>query len=103
MPEIHIAIPGLPRLDRAETGPLGLKLGLDLRGGAHLVYQAQTGTTLAVTFADDAEVDVQAVEDALAGADYRATVNQIGDGPSFEIVTARTWIRKRANSSAWRW
>ena len=44
LPEIHIGIPGFPRLDRAETGPLGLKLGLDLQGGAHLVYQADTGT-----------------------------------------------------------
>ena len=85
LPEIHIAIPGLPRLDRAETGPLGLKLGLDLQGGAHLVYQAQTGTTLAVTFPDDVEVDVEAVQDALAGADYQATVNQVAGGPSFEI------------------
>ena len=85
LPEIHIAIPGLPRLDRAETGPLGLKLGLDLQGGAHLVYQAQTGTTLAVTFPDDVEADVEAVQEALAGADYQATVNQVGGGPSFEI------------------
>ena len=85
LPEIHVGIPGLPRLDRAETGPLGLKLGLDLRGGAHLVYQAQTGTTLSVTFPDDVEVDVAAVQEALAGVDYQATVNQIGDGPSFEI------------------
>lgn len=85
LPEIHIAIPGLPRLDRAETGPLGLKLGLDLQGGAHLVYQAQTGTTLAVTFPDDVEVDVEAVQEALAGADYQATVNQVGGGQSFEI------------------
>ncbi len=85
LPEIHIAIPGLPRLDRAETGPLGLKLGLDLQGGAHLVYQAQTGTTLAVTFPDDVEVDVEAVQEALAGADYQATVSQIAGGPSFEI------------------
>ncbi|MYC33371.1 MAG: protein translocase subunit SecD [Chloroflexi bacterium] len=85
LPEIHIAIPGLPRLDRAETGPLGLKLGLDLQGGAHLVYQAQTGTTLAVTFPDDVEVDAEAVQEALAGADYQATVNQVGGGASFEI------------------
>ena len=85
LPEIHIAIPGLPRLDRAETGPLGLKLGLDLQGGAHLVYQAQTGTTLAVTFPDDVEVDTEAVQEALAGADYQANVVQIAGGQSFEI------------------
>ena len=85
LPEIHIGIPGLPRLDRAETGPLGLKLGLDLQGGAHLVYQAQTGTTLAVTFADDAEADVGAVEDALASVDYEGRVSQADDGVSFEV------------------
>ena len=49
------------------------------------MYQAQTGTTLSVTFPDDVEVDVAAVQEALAGVDYQATVNQIGDGPSFEI------------------
>lgn len=85
LPEIHIAIPGLPRLDRAETGPLGLKLGLDLQGGAHLVYQAQTGTTLAVTFPDDVKVDTEAVQEALAGADYQANVVPIAGGQSFEI------------------
>lgn len=86
LPEIHIAIPGLPRLDRAEAGPLGLKLGLDLQGGAHLVYQAETGTTLSVTFADDADVDVDAVQNALAGANYEASVRQDGDAASFAIV-----------------
>ena len=86
LPEIHIAIPGLPRLDRAETGPLGLKLGLDLQGGAHLVYQAETGTSLAVTFPNDVEVDVGAIHEALAEADYRADVVAAGDGSSFEIT-----------------
>ena len=85
LPEIHVAIPGLPRLDRAETGPLGLKLGLDLQGGAHLVYQAETGTALAVTFPDDVDADVDAVEDALADADYAGVVSQADGGPSFEI------------------
>ena len=88
LPEIHIAIPGLPRLDRAATGPLGLKLGLDLQGGAHLVYQAETGTTLSVAFADDAEADADAVQDALDNAGYEAEITQMGDGPSFEIVGA---------------
>ena len=88
LPEIHISIPGLPRLDRAETGPLGLKLGLDLQGGAHLVYQAETGTTLAVTFPDDVEVDVEAVENALNDADYDAAVSDVGDGVSFVVEGA---------------
>ena len=44
--EIHVNFPGFGRIDRAATGPLGMKLGLDLRGGGHLVYQADTGTTI---------------------------------------------------------
>ena len=86
LPEIHIGIPGLPRLDRAESGPLGLKLGLDLQGGAHLVYQAQTGTTLDVVFPDDTNTDAAAVEEALADAGYDADVTQINGGQSFEIT-----------------
>ncbi|HZA24730.1 MAG TPA: hypothetical protein VFA32_19390, partial [Dehalococcoidia bacterium] len=35
--EINIHIPGFFELQRGGLGPLGLKLGLDLRGGAHLV------------------------------------------------------------------
>jgi preprotein translocase subunit SecD len=44
--DINIEIPGFPRIERDGTGPLGLKLGLDLRGGGHLVYQADTGPSL---------------------------------------------------------
>ena len=86
LPEIHIAIPGLPRIDRAETGPLGLKLGLDLQGGAHLVYQADTGTVLTVTFPDDAETDLAAVEDALAAVDYQGAVSQLDDTQTYRIA-----------------
>ena len=50
--EINIDLPGFPALERQGTGPLGLKLGLDLRGGGHLVYQADTGTRFDVTFVD---------------------------------------------------
>ncbi len=85
LPEIHIGIPGLGRLDRADTGPLGLKLGLDLQGGAHLVYQADTGTILGVEFPEDAEVDADMVSEALADANYDAAVSQIGDGPAYRI------------------
>ena len=46
--EIHLDIPGFPALNRAEAGPLGLKLGLDLRGGGMLMYQADSGTTIDV-------------------------------------------------------
>ena len=50
---INIDIPGFPRVERSGTGPLGLKLGLDLRGGGHLVFQADTGTRFDVTFSED--------------------------------------------------
>ena len=49
---VDIDVPGLTQLKRGGTGPLGLKLGLDLRGGGHLVYQADTGTRFDVTFQD---------------------------------------------------
>ncbi len=84
-PEIHIGIPGIPRIDRASTGPLGLKLGLDLQGGAHLVYQADTGTVMTVTFPGDAAADTPAVEEALATVDYQGDVSQSDDGLTFRI------------------
>ena len=88
LPEIRIGIPGVGRLERAETGPLGLKLGLDLQGGSHLVYQAQTGTTLDVSFAADAAADANrdAVQAALDEAGYDAQVAQDGDTPNFTIA-----------------
>ena len=47
----NIDLPG-DGLDRggSGTGPLGLKLGLDLDGGTHLVYQAETPAVADVTF-----------------------------------------------------
>ena len=50
--DINVNIPGVFDLERGGGGPLGLKLGLDLRGGGHLVYQADTGTRFVVTFLD---------------------------------------------------
>ena len=55
--DIDIDAPGFPRIERDGTGPLGRKLGLDLRGGGHLVYQADTGTRFDVTFADDVTIN----------------------------------------------
>ena len=86
LPEIHIGIPGFPRLDRAETGPLGLKLGLDLQGGAHLVYQADTGTELSIEFPEDSEATVELIGEALANVGYEATVAVAGDGSSFTLT-----------------
>ena len=88
LPEIHIGIPGFPRLDRAEAGPLGLKLGLDLQGGAHLVYQADTGTELSVEFPEDADATVALIEEALDNADYEATIADAGDGSFFALAGA---------------
>ena len=56
--DINIDIPGFPQIEREGSGPLGLKLGLDLRGGGHLVYQADTGTKFDVTFAEEASLDL---------------------------------------------
>lgn len=52
--DININVPGFPALVRGGDGPLGLKLGLDLSGGGHLVYQADTGTRIEVSFVDPA-------------------------------------------------
>ena len=52
--DININVPGFPALVRGGDGPLGLKLGLDLSGGGHLVYQADTGTRIEVGFVDPA-------------------------------------------------
>lgn len=38
--EVHLSALGM-RLDRAGTGPFGLRLGLDLQGGSHLVYRVR--------------------------------------------------------------
>ena len=54
---INIDLPGLPALTREGAGPLGLKLGLDLSGGGHLVYQADTGSRFDVTLLNPAPLD----------------------------------------------
>ena len=74
---VNLNIPGIGDLDRGGTGPLGLKLGLDLRGGGHLVYQADTGTRFDVTFLDPisaAEVIV-ALQDMRFGEEELALVD----------------------------
>ena len=69
--DINIDLPGFPEIERNGTGPLGLKLGLDLRGGGHLVYQADTGTRFEVTFADDVPISdlVTTLQDLRFGDD----------------------------------
>ena len=46
--DVNVDLPGFPAVERGGNGPMGLKLGLDLQGGGHLVYQADTGTRLDV-------------------------------------------------------
>ena len=69
--DININLPGFPKIERNGTGPFGLKLGLDLRGGGHLVYQADTGTRFEVTFADDVAINdlVTTLQDLRFGDD----------------------------------
>ena len=66
-PKININIPGVTQFERGDDGPLGLKLGLDLQGGGHLVYQADTGTHLDVIF--DEAVEAKDINLALADLD----------------------------------
>ena len=73
--DVNIDLPGFPALQRGGNGPLGLKLGLDLRGGTHLVYQADTGTEMSLTFTEDANQ-----------ADITGVLEELGI-PSFEVTT----------------
>ena len=81
--EINIDIPGFPEVQRGGTGPLGLKLGLDLRGGAHLVYQADVGTRIRATFPEAA--DVAAVEEMLDAAGVVGYETRLIDPATIEI------------------
>ena len=69
--DININVPGFPALVRGGDGPLGLKLGLDLSGGGHLVYQADTGTRIEVGFVDPARgVVIDRALEGLGVTDY---------------------------------
>ena len=82
---INIDIPGLPALDREGAGPLGLKLGLDLSGGGHLVYQADTGSRFDVTLLEPADLENIAAtlqelrfgDDQLALEDYQVFPREV--------------------------
>ncbi len=81
--EINLQLPGIT-LERGGTGPLGLKLGLDLRGGGHLVYQADSGTKIDVAFNE--AVTPSEIIDAADGVDISASVLSKG-GNAFQIRT----------------
>lgn len=61
-PEVRINLPGSNVFTRGSSGPLGLKLGLDLRGGGHLVYQADTETRVDAVFGE--EITARQIVDA---------------------------------------
>ena len=83
--EINIDLPGFPETQRGGLGPLGLKLGLDLRGGAHLVYQADVGTQIDATFGQAvSEADAQAV---IEGLDFEDFDVQSQDNNTLRIET----------------
>jgi preprotein translocase subunit SecD len=83
--EINIGIPGFFELQRGGLGPLGLKLGLDLRGGAHLVYQADVGTRIDATFGQAVnEADAQAV---IQGLGFEQFEVQSQDSNTLHIET----------------
>ena len=63
---------------------MGLKLGLDLRGGGHLVYQADSGTKIDVAFNE--AVTPSEIIDAADGVDISASVLSKG-GNAFQIKT----------------
>lgn len=84
-PSININLPGFPALVRDGDGPLGLRLGLDLSGGGQLVYEADTGSRLEVSFADPADSAIlELALDSLAVTDYAVTAR---DDRSY-LVTA---------------
>ena len=84
-PEININLPGIPELQRGGTGPLGLKLGLDLQGGAHLVYQADVGTDIQATFPQ--ELTEPAINEVLEAQDLSPIDLQLADGNTVSLKT----------------
>ncbi len=83
--DININVPGFPALVRGGEGPLGIKLGLDLSGGGHLVYQAQTGTRIEVGFEDPTRSVI--VESALDGQGLTDYETRTLDDRSFVVNT----------------
>ena len=82
--DVNVDIPGFPALERGGNGPMGLKLGLDLQGGGHLVYQADTGTRLDIIIStntpDPSAIDV-ADPPAETSQDTPATSDETAAAP----------------------
>ncbi|MDO8751455.1 MAG: protein translocase subunit SecD [Dehalococcoidia bacterium] len=66
------------RLQRGSDAILGMRLGLDLQGGVHLLYQARGKKEMAITFQDPVKVeDVRTVMGGLGKSD--AVVQSTGE------------------------
>ena len=94
--EINLQFGGV-NLERGGTGPLGLKLGLDLRGGGHLVYQAESGTKIDVVFSES--VTPEDIIDAAEEVDVLASVVSTGSN-AFQIRTELLDFDTRTNLEA---
>ena len=86
--DVNVDLPGFPAVERGGNGPMGLKLGLDLQGGGHLVYQADTGTRLDVIISTNPREPsaVEVAESAQgtsedASEDAPATSDETGAAP----------------------
>ena len=78
--EIDVNVPGVGKFQRGSIGPLGLKLGLDLQGGAHLVYQAEVGTNITATVPGPAnEDDISSEINKLNIESYTASVTALDE------------------------
>ena len=82
---INFKIPGIGEFQRGSTGPLGLKLGLDLRGGAHLVYQADVGTKILATLPSSAEES--GVLESLEDMDIAPISAMVRDSKTVQLKT----------------
>ena len=77
--DVNVDLPGFPAVERGGNGPMGLKLGLDLQGGGHLVYQADTGTRLDVIISTNPR-EPSAVE--VAESSQGTSEDASGDAPA---------------------
>tara|TARA_B100001750_G_C15517304_1_gene608343 strand:- start:1037 stop:3673 length:2637 start_codon:yes stop_codon:yes gene_type:complete len=77
-----IDLPG-ESFDRGGDGPLGLVLGLDLRGGTHLIYQAERPVNIDITFGEShSESDIR---EAFKGIGFDTLNISLFDQKEFSI------------------
>ena len=85
---IDISLLGL-RLQRGSDAVLGMRLGLDLKGGVQLIYQARGTQNVSITFQDPVDVDaVRAVLISLGKTDV--VVEEAGER---DVIVTVTFMR----------